>query len=101
MRWWQSGVIYEIAVISFQDSNGDGRGDLPGLISRIDYLQWLGIDVVWLTPVFPSPFLDLGYDISDYCGIDPQYGTLDDFDRLIAELHRRGIRVLLDLVPNH
>src|SRR3954451_22304015 len=97
MKWWQRAVVYEIAPVSFHDSNADGRGDLPGLISQIDHLQWLGVNVVWLTPVFPSPFLDLGYDISDYCDIDPQYGTLHDFDRLVNELHRRGMRVLLDL----
>jgi alpha-glucosidase len=101
MKWWQKGVVYEIVPVSFQDSDGDGRGDLPGLIARLDYLEWLGVNVVWLTPMFPSPFRDLGYDISDFCGIDPPYGTIDDFDRLIAELHQRGIRVLLDLVPNH
>src|SRR4051794_23461041 len=99
--WWRRAVFYEIAPISFQDSNGDGKGDLPGLIRRLDYLTWLGIDAVWLTPVYPSPMLDLGYDITDYCAIDPVYGTMADFDALVAALHARGIRLILDLVPNH
>jgi alpha-glucosidase len=99
--WWQSAVIYEIALISFQDSDGDGKGDLPGLISRVDYLKWLGVDAVWLTPIYRSPFRDLGYDISEYCGIEPAFGSLDDFDRLLAALHAEGIRLILDLVPNH
>lgn len=100
-KWWQTAVIYEIAAISFQDSNGDGKGDLPGLINRLDYLEWLGIGAVWLTPVYPSPFRDFGYDISDFCGIDPGYGTMADFDRLLGLLHQRGIRLILDFVPNH
>jgi alpha-glucosidase len=99
--WWQSSVIYEIALISFQDSNGDGKGDLVGLLSRLDYLKWLGVDAVWLTPIYKSPFRDLGYDISDYCAVDPAFGSLDDLDRLIGTLHEAGIRLILDLVPNH
>ena len=99
--WWESAVIYEVALISFQDSNGDGKGDLAGLISRIDYLKWLGIDAVWLTPIYKSPFRDLGYDISDYCAIDPAFGSLEDFDRLVKALHAEDIRLILDLVPNH
>jgi alpha-glucosidase len=99
--WWRSATIYEIAPISFQDSNGDGKGDLPGLLSRIDHLKWLGVDAVWLTPIYKSPFRDFGYDISDYCSIDPAFGTLDDFDRLLGRLHEEGIRLILDLVPNH
>ncbi|MCK1598498.1 alpha-amylase family glycosyl hydrolase [Bradyrhizobium sp. 164] len=99
--WWHSATIYEIALISFQDSNGDGKGDLAGLLSRIDYLTWLGVDAVWLTPIYRSPFRDLGYDISDYCSIDPAFGTLDDFDLLVGRLHDAGIRLILDLVPNH
>lgn len=99
--WWRSATIYEIALISFQDSDGDGKGDLDGLLSRIGYLQWLGIDAVWLTPIYRSPFRDLGYDISDYCAVDPAFGSLDDFDRVLAKLHEAGLRLILDLVPNH
>lgn len=101
MAWWQSAVIYEVALISFQDSDGDGKGDLAGLMARIDYLKWLGIDAVWLTPIYRSPFRNLGYDISDYCSVDPSFGSSDDCDRLIAALHKEGIRLILDLVPNH
>jgi alpha-glucosidase len=100
-HWWQDAVIYEIPLISFQDSDGDGRGDIPGLLDRFDYLQWLGIDAVWLTPIYPSPFRDFGYDISDYCGVDPAYGSSEDFDRLVARVHDAGIRLIMDLVPNH
>src|SRR3954470_6987237 len=99
--WWESAVIYEIALISFQDSDGDGKGDLAGLTSRIEYLKWLGIDAVWLTPIYKSPFRDLGYDISDYRAIDPAFGDLAEFDRLIAALHDAGIKLILDFVPNH
>ena len=99
--WWQSAVIYQIYPRSFQDSDGDGVGDLNGIIARADYLEWLGIDAVWISPVFPSPMADFGYDISDYVGIDPLFGTLADFDRLVAALHARNIRVILDFVPNH
>ena len=91
----------EIAPISFQDSNGDGLGDLPGLMRRLDYLSWLGIDTVWLTPVYPSPMLDLGYDIADFCGVDPRFGTIADFDHLLESLHAREIRLIMDFVPNH
>ncbi len=101
LKWWQHAVFYEIAPISFQDSNGDGKGDLPGLISRIEYLEWLGIGAVWLTPVYPSPMLDLGYDISDFCAINPLFGNMEDFDRLVMLLHEREIRIILDFVPNH
>jgi alpha-glucosidase len=99
--WWQSAVIYQIYPRSFQDGNGDGIGDLNGIIARADYLAWLGIQAVWISPIFPSPMADFGYDISDYVGIDPIFGTLADFDRLIAALHARDIRVILDFVPNH
>jgi alpha-glucosidase len=99
--WWQTGVIYQIYPRSFQDSNGDGVGDLNGIIARADYLAWLGIDAVWISPFFPSPMADFGYDISNYVGVDPLFGTLADFDRLVAALHQRNIRVILDLVPNH
>ena len=100
-HWWRRAVIYEIAPISFQDSNGDGKGDLPGLLQRIDYLKWLGVDAVWLTPVQKSPMRDFGYDIADFCTIDPVFGTMADFDRLLEALHQAGIRLILDLVPNH
>jgi alpha-glucosidase len=99
--WWQRGVIYQVYPRSFQDSNGDGVGDLPGVLSRVDYFEWLGVDAVWLSPIYPSPMADFGYDISDYTGIDPLFGGLEDFDRLVAELHKRNIRLILDLVPNH
>jgi alpha-glucosidase len=101
LKWWQRAVVYEITPISFQDSDGDGKGDLKGLIARLDHLSWLGVEAVWLTPVYPSPMLDLGYDVSDFCGIDPVYGTLADFDRLVEALHARNIRLILDFVPNH
>ena len=85
--WWRDGVIYQIYPRSFADSNGDGLGDLPGIISRLDYLADLGMDALWLSPIYPSPDKDFGYDVSDYCNIDPRYGTLADFDRLVAEAH--------------
>ncbi|HEX5544251.1 MAG TPA: alpha-amylase family glycosyl hydrolase, partial [Nitrospira sp.] len=101
--WWRHAVIYQIYPWSFQDSNGDGIGDLPGIISRLDYLNdgtphSLGVDAIWLSPIYPSPMKDFGYDVADYCAIDPRFGTLADFDRLVNEAHRRGIRVLMDLV---
>ncbi len=99
--WWQSSVVYQIYPRSFADSNGDGIGDLQGIRSRLDYLQWLGVDVIWLSPVFPSPMADFGYDVSDYCAIDPIFGTLADMDALIADCHDRGLRLMLDWVPNH
>jgi alpha-glucosidase len=99
--WWKNAVIYEIYPRSFQDSNGDGIGDLNGITQRLDYLKELGVDAIWLTPVYPSPQVDFGYDISDYRNIDPQYGTLADFDRLVAEAGKRHIRVLMDMVMNH
>lgn len=99
--WWRDGVIYQIYPRSFADSNDDGIGDLPGIISRLDYLQDLGVDAIWLSPIYPSPDRDFGYDVADYTEIDPKFGTLEDFDRLVEEAHRRGIRVVLDLVLNH
>lgn len=99
--WWQRGVIYQIYPRSFQDSNGDGIGDLPGIIARLDYLQWLGVDAIWLSPIYPSPMADFGYDISDFTGIDSAFGTLRDFDELVAQAHARGLKVILDFVPNH
>jgi alpha-glucosidase len=100
-NWWKNAVIYEIYPRSFQDSNGDGIGDLNGITARLDYLKDLGVDAIWLTPVYPSPQADFGYDISDYENIDPHYGTLADFDRLVAEANKRHIRVLMDMVMNH
>ena len=99
--WWKHAVIYEIYPRSFQDSNGDGIGDLNGITQRLDYLQQLGIDAIWIAPMYPSPQVDFGYDISDYESIDPRYGTLADFDRLVAEAKKRNIRVVLDMVLNH
>ena len=99
--WWQRGVIYQIYPRSFQDSGGDGIGDLVGIRSRLDYLEWLGVDTLWLSPIFTSPMADFGYDIADYCGIAPIFGTLADFDALIADVHRRGMKLILDFVPNH
>ena len=99
--WWRDGVIYQIYPRSFADGNGDGLGDLPGITSRLDYLHELGIDAIWLSPFYPTPDKDFGYDISDYQAVDPRFGTLDDFDRLVAGAHQRGIRVVLDMVMNH
>jgi alpha-glucosidase len=99
--WWKNAVIYEIYPRSFQDSNGDGIGDLNGITQHLDYLKDLGVDAIWLTPCYPSPQVDFGYDISDYENIDPQYGTLADFDRLVAEAGKRHIRILMDMVMNH
>jgi alpha-glucosidase len=100
-QWWRHGVVYQIYPRSFMDSDGDGVGDLEGIRSRLDHLVWLGVDAVWISPCFPSPLADFGYDVSDYCDIDPRFGKLADFDRLLADAHARGLRVLLDLVPNH
>ena len=101
MSWWRDGVLYQIYPRSFADSNGDGIGDLRGIVDRLDHLEWLGIDGIWLNPTMPSPNEDWGYDVADYCAVHPDLGTLDDLDALVAEAGRRGIRVLLDLVPNH
>lgn len=99
--WWQKAVIYEIYPRSFQDSDGDGVGDLEGIIDRLDYLTWLGIDAVWITPIYPSPMADFGYDVADYTGIHPLFGDFSIFDRLVSALHERGIKLILDFVPNH
>ena len=99
--WWQNAVFYEIYPRSFADSNNDGIGDLKGITSKLDYLKELGVDAIWITPCFPSPQVDFGYDVSDYEAIDPMYGTMADFDRLVAEGKQRGIRVILDFVVNH
>ncbi|MDR2898655.1 MAG: alpha-glucosidase [Spirochaetaceae bacterium] len=99
--WWQSAVFYQIYPRSFQDSNGDGIGDVPGVISRLDYIAGLGVSALWVSPFFKSPMVDFGYDISDYCDIDPLFGTMDDVKRLISEAHKRNIRIVFDLVINH
>jgi alpha-glucosidase len=99
--WWRAGVLYQIYPRSFADSDGDGVGDLPGVMAHLDHLEWLGVDGIWLSPVTVSPNADWGYDVADFCAVAPEFGTLDDLDRLVAEAGRRGIRVLLDLVPNH
>lgn len=100
--WWQRGVIYQIYPRSFQDSNGDGIGDLPGITQRLDYLSdTLGVDAIWLSPIYLSPMHDFGYDVASYIDIHPLFGTLEDFDRLLAEIHQRGLKLILDLVPNH
>ena len=100
-KWWQDKVCYQIWPKSFQDSNGDGIGDIPGIIARLDYLKELGVDILWLSPVYKSPLADEGYDIADYRDIDPRFGTLEDMDRLLAETKRRGMYVIMDLVVNH
>src|ERR671937_128297 len=101
MAWWREGVIYQIYPRSFADANGDGIGDLRGITEKLDYLEWLGVDGIWLNPTYPSPNVDWGYDVADYRSVHPELGTLADLDELIAEAARRRIRVLLDLVPNH
>src|SRR3989344_3447944 len=104
--WYRTAVVYQIYPLSFQDSNGDGMGDLPGIIQRLDYLndgtpESLGVDAVWLTPMYASPMRDYGYDVSDYQSIDPRFGTMADFEKLLKKAHRRDIRIILDLVLNH
>jgi alpha-glucosidase len=99
--WWKRGVIYQVYPRSFQDSDDDGIGDLAGAVQRLDYLAWLGVDAVWLSPFYPSPMEDFGYDVADYCNVDPIFGTLEDFDRLVIRAHALGLKVILDLVPNH
>ena len=101
LLWWQRGIIYQIYPRSFMDSDGNGVGDLTGIAGKLDYLQWLGIDAIWLSPISPSPMVDFGYDVADFTGIDPIFGTLEDFDHLIHEAHQRSIRVIFDFVPNH
>lgn len=100
-KWWKEAVVYQIYPRSFMDSNGDGIGDLNGITSRLDYLKDLGVDVIWLSPVYQSPNDDNGYDISDYRAIMQEFGTMEDFDRMLSEMHKRGIRLVMDLVVNH
>jgi len=99
--WWQNGIIYQIYPRSFQDTIGNGIGDLPGITQRLDYLQWLGIDAIWISPIYPSPMADFGYDVLNYINIDPMFGQLADMDALLEAAHARGLRVVLDFVPNH
>ncbi len=100
-HWWETGVIYQIYPRSFMDGDGDGTGDLAGILEQLEYPQWVGFDALWLSPVFPSPMVDFGYDVKNFTDIDPLFGTLDDFKRLLAGVHDRGMRLILDLVPNH
>ena len=99
--WWQTGVIYQIYPRSFLDSNGDGIGDLPGIASKLGYLRWLGVDAIWLSPIYPSPMADFGYDITNYTGVHPLFGTLEDLDNLLEQAHQRDLKLILDFVPNH
>ena len=99
--WWKESVVYQIYPRSFKDSTGDGIGDIGGIIEKLDYLQYLGVDVIWLSPIFESPNDDNGYDVSDYCAIMEEFGTMDDFDRMLEGMHQRGLKLMLDLVPNH
>ena len=99
--WWKHAVIYEVYPRSFQDTNGDGVGDIKGIEQRLSYLKGLGIDAIWITPMYPSPQVDFGYDIANYEAIDPQYGTMGDFDSLMKAAKRQGIRVIMDMVMNH
>ncbi len=101
MAWWDNAVIYQVYPRSFRDSNGDGVGDLAGIAAGLDHIRSLGADAIWLSPIYPSPLADFGYDVSDFKGVDPVYGTLDDFDRLVEAAHSRGLRLLMDLVPCH
>jgi alpha-glucosidase len=101
LTWWKKGIIYHVYPLSFMDSNDDGKGDIPGIISKLDYLKWLGVDAIWLSPVYESPMADFGYDVSDYTAIDPQFGTMEDFDALVDEAHARNLRIIMDFVPNH
>jgi alpha-glucosidase len=99
--WWKNAIIYQIYPRSFQDTNSDGVGDLTGIHERLGYLKWLGVDALWISPIYPSPMADFGYDVSDYCAIDPLFGSLDDFDRLVSAAHEQQLKIILDFVPNH
>ena len=100
-EWWRTGVVYQVYPRSLQDSDGDGVGDLRGIEQRLDYLVELGVEAVWFSPFQTTPMKDFGYDVSNYCGVDPLFGTLEDFDHLLAAAHAKGLRVLIDFVPNH
>jgi oligo-1,6-glucosidase len=100
-KWWKEGVVYQIYPCSFYDTNGDGIGDLQGIIAKLDYLKELGVDIIWLNPVYKSPNADNGYDVSDYFDIMAEFGTMADFDELLAAAHQRGIKLLMDMVVNH
>ena len=100
-KWWHGKIAYQIYPRSFMDSNGDGVGDLKGITGRLNHLQNLGIDIIWLSPIFKSPMVDAGYDISDYRAINPEFGTMDDFNELLSEIKTRGMHLILDLVVNH
>jgi glycosidase len=99
--WWKHGVVYQIYPRSFQDSNGDGVGDIQGVVQRLDYLQGLGVDALWLSPIYRSPMADFGYDLSDHIAINPLFGDMADFDALVREVHARGFKLILDYIPNH
>ena len=99
--WWKHGIVYQLYPRSFQDTNQDGVGDLPGITERLDYVAGLGVDAIWISPIYPSPMADNGYDVADYCGVDPLFGTMEDLDRLIARAHALGLKIILDFVPNH
>ena len=101
LPWWKGAVIYQIYPRSFADSNGDGIGDLNGIIGKLDHISNLGVDAVWLSPFFTSPMADFGYDVADFCGVDPIFGTLDDFDRLLARAHELGLKIIIDQVYSH
>jgi hypothetical protein len=101
LPWWKTAVYYQIYPRSFADSNGDGIGDLGGIRARLDHLAWLGVDALWLSPVYPSPMADFGYHVADHCDVDPLFGTLADLDALVADSHALGLRVIPDFVPNH
>ena len=101
LEWWETAIIYQIYPRSFNDSNDDGIGDLNGIIERLDYIAGLGIDAIWISPFFTSPQKDFGYDVAEYCNVNPEYGTLSDFDRLLELAHEKGLKVMIDIVPAH